>query len=520
MQNIFLIAPTNRIYFIKFDNHKMAKKTKKVKKQAIASNATATTEVSSAELTAETKIAKAKPVEKKAEKKITDNLKPIDTKKTTEPEKKYNPFATFLKIVVTTVVSFILLSGGVCYGYYKVMGKMPFSDTQIVSIQGSEVKFIDTILQKNIKVNVLVAGTDESGMLTDVIFVINYDSATESVDILSIPRDTRISPSAEVKANFSSAGRYCPTTLKLNELHSYSGGKDLGIQNLELQIEDLLGISIDHYVRVSLDAFVAIVDAIGGVDMYVPQNMYWDMRDTGDILINLKEGYQTLDGSKAQQLIRYRQYPLGDVQRVEVQKEFLTAFAGKILSMDNIISNVTNLINVVYSHVDTNLSLSDALKYVNYVEKINFNRFTTNTIPGAGQYVGGVSYYIHDSVETAKLVDELFYQDTYATADATTSSATQNPNNSRGLNIEVSNGAGVAGLGGMFSETLANDGYTLLPATTYSGEFSEHTRIVVKADDVGNDLIEYFKDAQIEFNPGIVGTSRDIMIILGTSEAQ
>lgn len=492
----------------------MAKKTKKVKKkQAKASNTTAVAESTPTEL-AETKIAKP------AETKITDNLKPIDTKKTTEPEKKYNPIATFLKIVLTTVVSFLLLSSGVCYGYYKVMGKMPFSDTQVVSIPGSEVKFIDTILQKNIKVNVLVAGTDESGMLTDVIFVINYDSATESVDILSIPRDTRISPSTEVKANFSSAGRYCPTTLKLNELHSYSGGKDLGIENLELQVESLLGISIDHYVRVSLDAFVAIVDAIGGVDMYVPQNMYWDMRDTGDILINLKEGYQTLDGSKAQQLIRYRQYPLGDVQRVEVQKEFLTAFAGKILSMDNIVSNVTNLINVIYSHVDTNLSLSDALKYVNYVEKINFNRFTTNTVPGSGQYVGGVSYYIHDSVETATLVDELFYQDIYASADSTTSSATQNPNNSRDLNIEISNGAGVAGLGGAFSETLSNDGYTLLPATTYSGEFNEHTRIVVKSADVGNDLIDYFKDAQIEFNPGIVGTSRDIVIILGTSEAQ
>ena len=68
----------------------------------------------------------------------------------------------------------------------------------------------------------------------------------------------------------------------------------------------MLGIKIDHYVKVDFNALVEIVDAVGGVEVDVPQDMKWDMSDTGDIKIDLKKGLQTLDGNKALQLVRFR----------------------------------------------------------------------------------------------------------------------------------------------------------------------------------------------------------------------
>ena len=51
-------------------------------------------------------------------------------------------------------------------------------------------------------------------------------------------------------------------------------------------------VQIDYYVKVNLDAFRQIVDAVGGVDFDVPMDMYWDMSDNGGPVINLKAGMQ------------------------------------------------------------------------------------------------------------------------------------------------------------------------------------------------------------------------------------
>ncbi len=378
-------------------------------------------------------------------------------------KKKFNPVKTFLKIVCSMVLTFVILAGGACFGYYKATGNVPFAGSGITT-NVNNVNFLDALLKKNLKMNVAVFGVDKDGTRTDVVFVAHYDSAQESVSLVSLPRDTRVSLSPDVQNLLDSENRNYNTVTKLNAVHAY-GGKDACCEATVMQIEDFLGIKIDHYVKINLEAFRAIVDAVGGVEVDVPQDMYWDMRDTGDPLINLKKGVQLLDGEKAEQLVRFRRYADGDVGRIQVQQQFLKALAEKVLSTETIVKNLGEYISVVYKYMDTDISLADAMKYANYIDQIDMNKITMETLPGAGEYIGGVSYFVNDADATREMVDRLFYNtgttDTTNTTGTTTSAVQQQEEvkqepvqiDSKTLLIEVCNGGYTNGMAGKIAES-------------------------------------------------------------------
>jgi len=426
------------------------------------------------------------------------------SRKNPKKRKLFHPVKTFLKIVISMVMAFVVLSGGACFAYYKATGNMPFSGGSGIMNAG-DMSILDALMGRNIKLNVAVFGVDADGTRTDVAFVVHYDSEQESIQLISVPRDTRVDVCEEVEELLGK--KYGVT--KFNAVHAY-GGEKYGPEAAILQMEDLLGISIDHYVKIDFDAVVEIVDAVGGVEVDVPQDMYWDMSDTGDITINLKKGLQTLDGNKSLQLVRFRRYADGDVGRIQVQQLFMKALMEKVLSTESILKNLGDYIKVAYKYVETDVSLSDAMKYANYITKVDTEKISMETLPGSGQYVGGLSYFVHDPVATREMVDRVFYSVAPVLND-------DGSIDSKSLLIEVSNGGEVAGLAGRFTEKLANEGFRLTEATTYHGEQVNYTRIQVKTEGAGKDLVKYFDDARVETAPSDMG-SADIRIILGTNE--
>ena len=160
--------------------------------------------------------------------------------------------------------------------------------------------------------------------------------------------------------------------------------------------------------------------------------------------------------------------------------------------------------------MDTDVSLTDAVKYANYITKVDMDKISMETLPGAGQYVGGVSYFVHDPQATREMVDRVFY----SVAPEVNEDGSID---SKSLLIEVANGGEVAGLAGRFTEKLAGEGFRLAEPTTYHGEQVDYTRIQVKTEGAGEDLVKYFDDASVESAPSDMG-SADIRIILGTNE--
>lgn len=427
-------------------------------------------------------------------------------------KRKKSPVKTFFKIVISIVLIFIIVSAGAVFAYNKLVKKENQEEGQNQKPQsGKDIGFFDAIMGKGIQLNVAVFGTDEDGTRTDVIFVVHFDSKAQQVNLLSIPRDTRVELSDEVMDILDDANRNYSKTCKINAVHAY-GGKDYGPEVAVKQLEDLLGIKIDHYAKVDLEGFRQIVDAIGGVDVDVPQDMkYSDPYQ--DLYVNLKAGYQHLDGDKAEQLVRFRSYPQGDVARVQVQQLFLKEFARKVLSTESILGNIGDYINIAYKYLKTDLSLTDALKYSRYISDINLNNVQMETLPGEGKYIGDVSYFVYDEDVLPDTVDRLFLgKDSIGETDS------QIMQNSKELNIEVANGGIIEGLAGRTRDKLEEEGYQIKSISTYNGERKDYTRIIVKEKGIGEDLKEYFEGSKIEVNSSLLEKDIDIKIILGLDE--
>ena len=420
----------------------------------------------------------------------------------------------FFKIVISIILVFLLFASAVVFAYNKIISSSQKNETNINNSIGENEdnnnNFVDAILGKGIKLNVAVFGVDKDETRTDVIFVVHFDSKKGILSLLSVPRDTRVTVAPSVKKIYDENNRYYKSPTKINSIHAYAGDK--GPEAAVLQLEDLLGINIDHYIKVNINGFGEIIDAIGGVEFDVPQKMYWDMRDTGDMLINLNEGLQVLDGNKATQLIRFRRYDEGDIARVQVQQDFLKAAAKKILSTDSIIKNIDDYIKIFFKYVSTDINVLDAVKYAGYIKDINISNAQFETLPGEGKYIENISYYINDEVETQNVVDRLFYGEGVETENKSEIIS------SKDKLIEVSNGGNINGLAGRFKEKFISEGFKISKITTYDGKQVEYTRIIVPKENMGEDLKEYFEDARIEVNKNLIDEDSDIKIIIGTGE--
>lgn len=418
-----------------------------------------------------------------------------------KPPKKKNPIISFLITVLIIVVCFLVISFIGVYAYTRAT----YSSKEGNKTSPTVTEVLGNMLKEDINLNVLVCGVDGDETRTDVIFIVNFDSASGTLKFLSIPRDTYTEVTSEVQSVAKSEGRYIPSVCKMNAVHAYGGKK--GMECLELQLENLLGIEIDHYVKFNIEAFKAVVDIIDGVDMYVPQDMYYS-DPYQDLYINLKEGQQHLDGDTAEQLVRFRKYVDGDLGRIEVQHLFLTAFMQKIMSSETLVKNAPKLIKAAFEYLDTNMSLGDMLKYAKYADSIKSSEFLMDTIPGYPQYIDGASYFIPDESSIQNTVDDIFY----SSEDFSASSMRKN--------IEVANGGEIMGLAGRVRDYLQNEGFTISKISTYNGEQTEYTRIVVKESGQGEDLVKYFDNAVIIIDDILLGGNDDILIILGTDQGE
>lgn len=427
-------------------------------------------------------------------------------------KKKSGLLATFFKIVFSIILIFCIGAGGAAFAYYKITGGFSSEKTdKPVSSNAKNTSFLDALKKKNLKINVAVFGVDGDGTRTDVMFVVHFDSEEQRTSLVSMPRDTRVKIASDVVSYMEKESKYYQSPTKLNAVHAYAG-KEKGPEMTVKQLEDILGIEIDHYVKVDLDAFRKIVDAIGGVEVDVPQNMFYE-DPYQDLYINLKKGPQLLDGDKAEQLVRFRSYPMGDIARVEVQQRFLKAFAEKVTSSETIIKNIPDYISMLYNDVETDVTLADALKYVNYINSVDPTKIKMETLPGVPEEIAGVSYYIYNEEETKEMVNRIFYG--IGLEDDTE----EQTNDSKEYTIEVANGGYTEGLAGRVSNRLKSDGYTVSGVSTYTGTKQQYTRIIVKEQGIGEDLKDYFSDARIEVDDSLLSADTDIKIIIGTEQS-
>lgn len=256
-------------------------------------------------------------------------------------------------------------------------------------------------------INVAIFGTDEDGFRADVNMVASFNTKTKDLHFISVPRDTRVTMTDDMIQYLEDNDAYVPNRngvygqCKLTEVHAYAGNDNRCTFSVTM-LEDLLGIKIDYYVKVDLSAFRQIVDAVGGVDFEVEERLYY-VDPYQDLYIDLYPGMQHLDGEKAEQLVRFREgYAQKDLKRIEVQQEFIQALIEKVCSSETLMKNLNNLVEVALDCTESNISVSEALKYVKYVKDLDPSKITSDTVPYS-QDPG--SYFYMDEEGTKELID-------------------------------------------------------------------------------------------------------------------
>ena len=260
----------------------------------------------------------------------------------------------------------------------------------IAAKNSRERQFYDNGMETSSRVmHVMILGVDrreDDVGRSDTMMVTAVDMDQKKAALLSVPRDTRV--------KIDGYGYE-----KINHAYAY-GGHKLS-QNA---IENLLGVSIDHYILIDTKAFERIIDAIGGIDINVEKRMYyedpWD--DNGGLVIDLYPGEQHLDGQKAIQYVRYRDGE-GDIGRIGRQQHFIKAVLAKVISPE-MLPRLPKLVEEVSSAIKTDMSLAELLEFANTMKSVHDNGLTAQMVPGQPAYIDDVSYWIPDITDLRALL--------------------------------------------------------------------------------------------------------------------
>lgn len=363
---------------------------------------------------------------------------------------------------------------------------------------------------------VAILGVDEDEIRTDVIFVVNFNTMTNKVKVVSIPRDTKVIWTDKQKRAYNQLTGYTQNISKLNEMSAYGRiNQNIGnIRDFTIdEIENILRVHIDNYVVVNLDAFKEIVDAIGGVDMYVPQDMYYVDNSQG-LYINLKEGQQHLDAEDAEGLVRFRYYPRGDEARVEMQQTFLKAVAEKVMSAE-MRSNLPNIITRLFPYVKTDIKLTEVLGYLGILDEFSLSGLEFHIVPGYGDDREGPSYYYINEEELDELIKDVFYDTTVANEEGQEEAGVNEEEEivtDKSVTIAIYNATGQKGLAGSFKNKLENLGYKVGKIDNHDKNDLEDSTIYAKDMSKAKQFLQYVEGADIKQDSSL---EYDIEIIIG-----
>lgn len=249
----------------------------------------------------------------------------------------------------------------------------------------------------------LLVGEDTSSGSTDTIMLVSYDVANQAVNFLSIPRDTMVNVSWDIK--------------RVNSVYSAKESSGGGIEGLKTQVSYLTGVTPDFYVMVEWEAVGRVVEALGGVWFDVPFTMNYD-DPYQDLHIHQEKGYRLLDGEDAMEVVRWRQNSdgtnYGDTTRVEVQQAFLKAVAAQCLKLENW-TKVSAFANILFENVETDIPLNNILWFAQQAMGLDVENIQFFTMPGdlnsyawSRTYHSNQSYAFADPAGMAELINQHF----------------------------------------------------------------------------------------------------------------
>lgn len=223
-------------------------------------------------------------------------------------------------------------------------------------------------------VNVLVLGVDsvDGTHRADTIFLLGINPAKSSVNMLSIPRDTRVLVDGKAR--------------KINEiLPRY------GINVLKTLIENLLKIKINRYAELGFQGFINVIDIVGGIDVDVEKPMHYDDY-SGNLHIHFDPGINHMNGKKALEYVRFRGDYMADLGRIKRQQQFVKTVFDKLIT-PGVFMKLPKIIGETIEHIKTDFTFTELITLANAFNSYKVV-FKNMSLPGEPRYIDKISYFM------------------------------------------------------------------------------------------------------------------------------
>ncbi|WP_157469577.1 LCP family protein [Clostridium algidicarnis] len=370
-----------------------------------------------------------------------------------------------------------------------------------VESQAKIIKPVDS--KRALPINILILGVDigdpnikdnDDIKRTDSMMLLHYNPSEKDVKVISIPRDTKI------KINNKD--------IKINSAYAFGGAK----KSIEV-VENMLDTTINYYIKVDYKAFTKFIDAIGGVNMDIEEDMKYD--DEGqDLHIDFKKGKNIhLDGKKAEEFFRWRKnndgtgLAEGDLGRIKNQHIFMEKVTKKIKS-PMMPLRIPKILSVIEENVETNMSPRIMVKHGSKGIGLSSSNIKFSTLEGEPKYIKGISYFVYDKNKNKDTLQSL------QSVSKTASSSTIGGVDKSKLKVKVLNGTNTEGLAKIYSSMLKNLGYQniiigngekLMESKAYIKDNNKDLKSIIKQD-FNIKKLQSMEEKQGDF---------DIIIILG-----
>lgn len=405
-------------------------------------------------------------------------------------------YKRFTLVIIISIVTMISLAFILFYSYLSGFNNDAIDLTKKNPTGNIESNDAEEIIKDDESCNILVMGVDigdpnsksaNDPKRTDTMILAHYNAKDKKVNLVSIPRDILI--------------KIDNRNQKINNAHAL-GGVELAVD----AVEELLGIQIDYYGKINYEGFRSVIDAIGGVEMYIERTMDYDDA-AQNLSIKFEKGTTVhLDGKKAEEFFRWRKnndgsgFANGDIGRIENQQKFITKVMDKIKS-PMIVIKIPSILSAIQKNVETNMDANELLKYGTMFATMNGEDMSMDTIKGVPEYINRLSYLIYDEEANKDIITKIG-NGSIQTIDKAK------------LKIKVLNGTKKTGLASDFSKYLKENGY--IQVATGNGDTTSETVVMVNENnkDMINNLKKDFKINNIEVS-SLTEEEFDIIVLLG-----
>lgn len=248
----------------------------------------------------------------------------------------------------------------------------------------------------NERINVLILGVDDGDSeaaktepkRTDAMLLLSFDPKANKVALLSIPRDTKI----------LITGHRDPQ--KINAAYTFGG-----VVGAKQAVANLLHVPIHYYALANWQGFIEFVDMIGGVDLYVDRDMHYE-DPYADLVIDIKHGFQHMDGKTAGKYVRFRSDELGDIGRVQRQQKFMKAATEQMFSIQNM-AKVGTIFKSMEKYITTDMDTLTMLKAANSFKFFGEDKLRSCMLYGEFEDTPSASYWKTTRESVNKSLDEL-----------------------------------------------------------------------------------------------------------------